>query len=79
MTRAVCWACASLPSAASADWKLRLGQSQGLLIAVAVFVASSVIWMFLPWHKSDYRGVPDEAAGVYELASVSGEPNSTPW
>lgn len=29
----------SAPSTALADWKLRIGQSQGLLIAVAVFVA----------------------------------------
>lgn len=31
-----------------------------LLSAVLVFVASSVIHMALPWHKSDYRKVPDE-------------------
>jgi hypothetical protein len=31
-----------------------------LLSAVAVFVASSVIHMFLPYHKSDYRKLPSE-------------------
>ena len=31
-----------------------------LLSAVVVFVASSVIHMFLPWHKSDYGKVPEE-------------------
>lgn len=32
-----------------------------LLSAVAVFVASSIIHMVLPYHKSDYRAVPEEA------------------
>jgi len=31
-----------------------------LVSSVFVFVASSVIHMFLPWHKSDYRKVPDQ-------------------
>src|SRR5437879_12293957 len=31
-----------------------------LLSAVGVFVVSSVIHMFTPWHKSDYRKVPNE-------------------
>ena len=31
-----------------------------LLSAVVVFVASSIIHMALPWHKSDYPAVPDE-------------------
>ncbi len=31
-----------------------------LLSAVIVFVVSSLIHMFLPWHKNDYRKVPDE-------------------
>jgi hypothetical protein len=41
-----------------------------LLSAVAVFVASSVIWMFLPWHKGDYKGVPDEAAAGAALRGL---------
>lgn len=31
-----------------------------LLAAVLVFVASSVIHMALPWHKNDFRKVPNE-------------------
>lgn len=31
-----------------------------LLSAVVVFVASSIIHMVLPWHKSDYPKVPNE-------------------
>jgi hypothetical protein len=31
-----------------------------LLAAVIVFVASSIIHMALPWHKSDYAKVPNE-------------------
>ncbi len=31
-----------------------------LIAAVLVFVASSVIHMFLPYHRTDFRKVPDE-------------------
>lgn len=31
-----------------------------LLSAVIVFIASSILHMVLPYHKSDYRKVPDE-------------------
>jgi hypothetical protein len=31
-----------------------------LLSAVIVFVASSIIHMALPWHRGDYRRMPDE-------------------
>jgi hypothetical protein len=31
-----------------------------LLSAVMVFVVSSIIHMVLPWHKNDYRKVPNE-------------------
>jgi len=31
-----------------------------LLSSIVVFVASSIIHMVLPWHKSDYSRVPDE-------------------
>ncbi len=33
-----------------------------LLSAVAVFVASSILHMMSPWHKSDYPAVPNEDA-----------------
>ncbi|MBA4407496.1 hypothetical protein C0389_09495 [bacterium] len=32
-----------------------------LLSAVVVFIVSSIIHMLLPWHKSDYKKIPDEA------------------
>jgi hypothetical protein len=33
-----------------------------VLSAAAVFVASAVVWMFLPHHTGDWRGVPREEA-----------------
>ncbi|QDU84293.1 hypothetical protein Pla163_14000 [Planctomycetes bacterium Pla163] len=33
-----------------------------LAAAAAVFVLSSVVWMVLPWHKNDYRKLPNEEA-----------------
>jgi hypothetical protein len=48
-----------------------------VLSAVAVFIVSSLVWMVFPWHKKDYRGVPNEprarealrdaAPGVYMI------------
>ncbi|MFA7228542.1 MAG: hypothetical protein WC061_05855 [Melioribacteraceae bacterium] len=32
-----------------------------LLSAVVVFIISSIIHMVTPWHKSDYKKIPDEA------------------
>ncbi|MBA2565510.1 MAG: hypothetical protein H0V09_08835 [Gemmatimonadetes bacterium] len=37
-----------------------------VLSTVLVFLASFLIWSVLPWHKGDYRGLPDEEA-VAEL------------
>lgn len=31
-----------------------------VLSAVAVFILSSMVWMMLPWHKKDFRALPDE-------------------
>lgn len=31
-----------------------------LLAAVLVFIASALIWMVLPHHRSDFKGFPDE-------------------
>lgn len=31
-----------------------------LVSAVFVFVSSSILHMLLPWHKTDYRALPDE-------------------
>ncbi|PYV50835.1 MAG: hypothetical protein DMG92_06275 [Acidobacteria bacterium] len=41
-----------------------------LLSAVIVFVASSIIHMMLPIHKSDYRKLPDEAKVLDTLRAV---------
>lgn len=35
-----------------------------LVATVLVFVASSLVWMVLPHHKSDTRRLPDETAAV---------------
>ena len=40
-----------------------------LLSAVAVFVASSVVWMLLPHHRDDFAGLPDEEAVRDALAA----------
>jgi hypothetical protein len=32
-----------------------------VLSAIAVFVASSILHMVLPWHRDDYKSVPNEA------------------
>jgi len=42
-----------------------------LLSAVAVFVASSIIHMLSPWHKNDYRKVPNEDALRSALAPLA--------
>lgn len=31
-----------------------------LVSAVIVFVASALVWMVLPWHRTDFRKTPDE-------------------
>ncbi|HET9664236.1 MAG TPA: hypothetical protein VFP00_08405 [Burkholderiales bacterium] len=31
-----------------------------LVSAVIVFVTSALVWMVMPWHKSDFRKLPDE-------------------
>jgi hypothetical protein len=31
-----------------------------LVSAVIVFVASALVWMLMPWHKSDFGKIPDE-------------------
>ena len=38
-----------------------------LLSAVAVWFASAAIWMVLPHHKTDYKGLPDEDAARQTL------------
>lgn len=45
-----------------------------LLSAVIVFVASSIIHMVLPFHKSDYRKLPDEEKVMDALRSAGVSP-----
>jgi len=47
-----------------------------LLSAVLVFVASSVIHMFLNWHRNDLRGVPDEDGLMDALRSFDLPPGN---
>jgi hypothetical protein len=42
-----------------------------LLSAVAVFLLSFVLHMLLPWHKSDYPKLPNEAAVMDALRPLS--------
>jgi hypothetical protein len=41
-----------------------------VLSAVIVFVASSIMHMLLPYHKSDYRQLPDEDKLLATLRSA---------
>lgn len=41
-----------------------------LLAAVLVFIASSIVWMVLPHHRSDWKKLPDETAVRSVLAGV---------
>jgi hypothetical protein len=43
--------------------------------AVAVFIVSIVVHMAMPWHKSDYANMPDEAAAIAAIASLNLAPN----
>jgi hypothetical protein len=42
-----------------------------LLSAVIVFIASSIFHMVLPFHRSDYKKLPDEEAARAALKSVA--------
>lgn len=41
-----------------------------LLSAVLAFIAGSVIWMAMPWHKNDWRKLPDEEAARNALRNL---------
>jgi len=41
-----------------------------LASAVVVFIAGSVIWMFMPWHKTDWSKTADEEAVRAALKST---------
>jgi hypothetical protein len=42
-----------------------------LVSTVLVFVASSLVWMVLPHHRSDVKGFPDEAAVLDAIGKQS--------
>jgi hypothetical protein len=42
-----------------------------IVSAAVVFVASAVVWMVLPHHRSDYHPLPDEEAARTALRSAS--------
>lgn len=44
-----------------------------LLAALAVFVASSVIWMVLPYHRTDYKKLPNEDAMLSAIRQQGGD------
>jgi hypothetical protein len=52
-----------------------------LVATVLVFVASSIIWMMLPYHRSDTRPLPDETAALEPLAKQHLKPGlyRFPW
>ncbi len=45
-----------------------------LVSGIAVFAASSIIWMVLPHHKADIKTLPDEAAFDSAMNSLNIEP-----
>src|SRR5258708_15674136 len=48
-----------------------------LLWAVSVFVASSILHMVIPYHKSDYRKLPEEDKVMDALRAVGVTPGRT--
>lgn len=42
-----------------------------LLSAVIVWVASFLVWMVMPYHKNDYRGLPDEGAVLGAMQNLA--------
>lgn len=42
-----------------------------LVSAVFVFIASNILWMALPWHRKDYKKLPDESGVVKAVAGTA--------
>jgi hypothetical protein len=42
-----------------------------ILSAIIVFIASSIVHMVLPWHRSDYKKLPNEDAALPALRALS--------
>ncbi|MEM8684850.1 MAG: hypothetical protein AAGF72_15560 [Pseudomonadota bacterium] len=41
-----------------------------LLASIVVFFASAIVWMVMPWHKSDFQKVADEDAAREALKGI---------
>ncbi|MFN2387166.1 MAG: hypothetical protein ABR576_12940 [Thermoanaerobaculia bacterium] len=52
-----------------------------LISTVLVFLASFLLWMVLPFHRRDYRGLPDEASVAEALRRQDAGPGQyhIPW
>jgi len=50
-----------------------------LLSTVIVFIASALIWMVMPHHKTDWKGVPSEDAVRAALKSAGPGAYRIPW
>jgi len=49
-----------------------------LVSAIVIFIAGSVIWMFMPWHKTDWDKTPDEEGVRAALKGVAPGQYSVP-
>ena len=45
-----------------------------VLAAAIVWIASAIVWMVLPHHKSDFKGLPDEKAAQEMLSKQALQP-----
>lgn len=50
-----------------------------ILSAVAVFVASSVVWTVIQWHNADWSPLPDEESTRHALKDVAAGEYSVPY
>ncbi len=50
-----------------------------LASAALVFIAGSVIWMAMPWHKNDWSQLPDEESARKALQGLTHGQFSTPF
>jgi hypothetical protein len=50
-----------------------------LLSALAVFIASSLVWMVLQYHNSDWKKLPDEEAMRAALKGLAPGCYTVPW
>ncbi len=52
-----------------------------ILSAALVWIASAIVWMVLPRHKKDWKGLPDEEAVRNALKAQNAGPGQyrVPW